>query len=327
MKKLFAVLAAMTLAILLVGNVSAQITPAGTLITNQATATYNVGPTIFTETSNITSTAVAELLDVSIVWQDATPITVRPGDTNQVITFLLTNTGNGNDSYTLTGLSTLGGDDFDPTLNDLYFDANGNGIFDLGIDIQYLPGVNEPVISADSSIVVFLLNNIPTILLDGDLGNTQLTATSQTGSGAPGTVIPNQGEGGTDAVVGSSGSTTDAIGTYVVSNVVVTITKSVAIVDPFGGTEPIPGAVMTYSLVITTSGTGTASNLVINDAIPANTTYVPGTLTLNAGPLTDGLDADAGDFSGTTANEVTVTIGDLAAPSAIQTITFDVIIN
>lgn len=316
------------LAIVFHANVSWAVgTPTGTDITNQATASYNVGPTNFVEVSNITTTTVAELIDVSTVWQDAAPVTVNPGDTVQITTFLVTNIGNGNDTYTLEGLSELPGDDFNPTLNDLYFDSNGNGIYDPGVDAQYFPGVNDPSLDADQSIIVFLSNNIPAGVTDGDLGFTQLTAISSLGAGAPGTIFPGQGDFGTDAVLGNSGGDDSDIGIYVVSNVIMTIVKSVIITDPFGSNEPIPGAVLSYSIVVTAAGSGTAENVVITDPIPANTTYNPGTLTLNSTPLTDIVDGDPGDVGGTTPNTVTVNLGDLAAPAPIQTITFDVTIN
>jgi uncharacterized repeat protein (TIGR01451 family) len=302
-------------------------TPTGTDITNQATASYNVGPTNFVENSNVTTTTVAELLDVSTVWQDAAPVTVNPGDTVQITTFLVTNIGNGNDTYTLEGLSTLPGDDFNPTLNDLYFDTNGNGIYDPGVDAQYLQGVNDPSLDADESIIVFSSNNIPTGVIDGDLGFTQLNAITSLGAGAPGTIYPGQGDFGTDAVLGNSGGDDSDIGIYVVSNVVMGIVKSVIITDPFGTNEPIPGAVLAYSIVVTATGSGTAENVVITDPLPLNTTYNPGTLTLNSTPLTDIVDGDAGDVGGTTPNTVTVNLGDLAAPAPIQTITFDVTID
>jgi uncharacterized repeat protein (TIGR01451 family) len=302
-------------------------TPTGTDITNQATASYNVGPTNFVENSNVTTTTVAELIDVSTVWQDAAPITVNPGDTIQITTFLVTNIGNGNDTYTLEGLSTLPGDDFNPTLNDLYFDTNGNGLYDPGIDAQYIPGVNDPSLDADQSMIVFSSNNIPTGVTDGELGYTQVRAISSLGTGAPGTIFPGQGDFGTDAVLSNSGGDDSDIGVYVVSNVIMTIDKSVIITDPFGSNEPIPGAVLSYSIVVSAAGSGTAENVVITDPIPANTTYNPGTLTLNSTPLTDIVDGDEGDVGGTTPNTVTVNLGDLAAPAPIQTITFDVTIN
>lgn len=302
-------------------------TPSGTDITNQATASYNIGSTNFVENSNVTTTTVAELIDVSAVWQDAAPVTVNPGDTVQITTFLVTNIGNGNDTYTLEGLSTLPGDDFNPTLNDLYFDSNGNLSYDPGVDAQYIPGVNDPSLDADQSIIVFSSNNIPPDVTDGELGFTELRAITNLGAGAPGTIYPGQGDFGTDAVLGNSGGDDSDIGIYVVSSVIMAIVKSVVITDPFGTNEPVPGAVLSYSIVVTVGGSGTAENVITTDPIPNNTTYNPGTLTLNSVPLTDIVDGDAGDVGGTTPNTVTVFLGDLAAPAPIQTITFDVTIN
>jgi uncharacterized repeat protein (TIGR01451 family) len=305
----------------------AEGTPACTDILNQATATYTIGEKQFTENSNVTTTVVAELLDVTVIWQDAADITVSPGDTDQVLTFLVTNTGNATDTYSLAGLSSLAGDDFDPVLVDLYLDANGNSIFDPGVDERYVLGVNDQTLDADEAIIVFVLNDIPIGLLDGDEGDSQLTATSNTGTGAPGTVVPGAADCGADAVVGASGGTDGDIGTYVVSNVVVTVIKSASVADPFGGAEPVPGALITYTITVAVSGSGTAEGVVITDSIPVHTTYSAGTLTLNAASLTDAADADAGDVGATTPGTVTVTLGDVAAGSPDQIITFTVVIN
>jgi uncharacterized repeat protein (TIGR01451 family) len=267
------------------------------------------------------------LLDVTVVWQDAAPVTVSPGDVDQVLTFSVTNTGNGTDSYSLAGLSTLGGDDFDPVLVGIYLDSNTNGAYDPGVDQQYVLGVNDPVLAADSTTTVFLLNDIPGGLLDGDTGNSELTATSNTGTGVPGTVFAGAGDCGLDAVVGTSGGSDSDIGTYLVSSVVVSVVKSAVVADPFGGTEPVPGAVITYTVVVTVTGTGTAEGVVVTDPIPAHTTYSPGTLTLNGGPLTDTADGDAGDVGDTTPGTVTVSLGDLVAGSPAQTVTFAVVID
>lgn len=302
-------------------------TPAGTNITSQASATYMVNTTPFSGNSNINSIMVDELLDVNIVWQDAINVTVKPGDTSQVVTCRLTNTGNGTDGYTLAGLSMLLGDDFDPTLVDLYLDTNTNGLYNSGIDAQYIPGVNDPLLSADAFTTVFVLNNIPIGQVSGDLGNTQLTATSNTASGLPGTIVAGGGDGGGDAIVGTSGGLVNNIGIYEINDVEVSLVKSASVLDPLGGTKPVTDSVITYSILVTISGTGTANNVVITDVIPANTTYSPGTLVLNGVLLTDAVDIDAGDVSGTLPNTVTVNLGDLPPASTDQDINFNVTIN
>ncbi len=56
-----------------------------------------------------------------------------------------------------------------------------------------------------------------------------------------------------------------------------------------------------------------------------NTTYVPGTMTLNAAALTDA--ADAGEFVTAPAPEIAVVLGDLTGASGAQTVTFSVTID
>lgn len=120
-------------------------------------------------------------------------------------------------------------------------------------------------------------------------------------------------------------SNTDTI--TVVSSAMVNISKTAVALDQYGGSQPITGATIRYTLAVTTVGTGTALNVVITDLLPANTTYAPGTLKLNSAALTDAADADAGDVGGTTAGTVTVKLGNLTSASLVQTIAFDVKIN
>lgn len=308
-------------------------TPAGTPITNQATATYNIGAANFTEPSNTTTTLVAEILDVTVTWQDGANINVSSGDTDEVLTFLVSNTGNGSDSYTLSVLNSPNGPGgFTATLADIYLDTNGSGVYDAG-DTQYILGTNTPPLAYDTSVTVFVLNDIPGALSSAALGDSQLAAMSVTppapGPWAAGTVVAGGGEvPGTDAIVGTSGGSANEMGTYIVSDVVVTLSKSYTIAnDPVFGTEPVPGAVITYSIDVTVTGSGTAENLVITDAIPVNTTYDTGTLALDGAALTDPGGDDAGDVGATTAGTVTVNLSDVLAGSPAQTITFDVTID
>ena len=99
--------------------------------------------------------------------------------------------------------------------------------------------------------------------------------------------------------------------------------KSATVADPFGGTGNVPGAIITYRLVATVSGSGSLANLRIADAIPAGTTYRPGTLILEGAPLSDAADADAGEFTGT---GIAVRLGTVAGGSA-RTVTFQVAID
>jgi uncharacterized repeat protein (TIGR01451 family) len=220
------------------------------------------------------------------------------------------------------------GDDFDPVPASpfIYFDTDGSGDLSLA-DVPYVAGGNDPQLAADASVTMILVNDIPAGTPDGDRGRSELRATSATGTGAPGTVFAGQGLGGVDAVVGTSGGEAAVYGEYLVGNIQISAIKSQTVSDPFGGARPIPGATITYQIVVTATGAGAAIGTAFNDAIPADTTYVAGSATLNGTGLTDTADGDAGAFVTTPTPAVTVALGDLTASSAPQTIVFRVTID
>jgi uncharacterized repeat protein (TIGR01451 family) len=148
-------------------------------------------------------------------------------------------------------------------------------------------------------------------------------AAATTGTGAPGTSFAGQGEGGGDAVVGATGADSSDDGIYRVSAASVALTKAASVAGPFGGTGPVPGAVITYTLTATVSGTGTVNNVAVADPIPAGTTYRPDSLTLEGSPLTDAADTDAGRFTG---SGIAVGLGSVGAGTT-RTITFQVEID
>lgn len=330
MKNMKAIAAALFM-IVLVGATAAYAggTAPGTDIANKATATYTVGVTTVSTDSNTTHLTVVELLDVNAVEQDvAKTVLVAPGATNQMMTFRVTNTGNGTETFALTTDMLVAGDDFNPTLASVYLDTNSNDVYDAGTDSPYVFGTNDPTLAADAHKTVFVFCDIPGGVLDTNAGKASLTATSKTGTGAPGTPFAGLGDGGSDAVAGASGGAATDTGTYLVSNVTVSVVKSQVVADQFGGTKPMPGATIHYTITVkVTAGTGTAAGLVLKDPIPANTTYTAGTLKLDGAALSDALDGDVGDVGGTTPGNVTVTIGSLTSASLIKTVIFDVKIN
>jgi len=299
-------------------------TPAGTIINNSATATYDLpsgGQDIVT--SNIVSLTVDELLDVSVASTDGGDVSVAPGATGQVLTFRVTNAGNGSEAFALTALDNVGGDDFDPSASAIVIDSSGNGVYDPGIDIVYVPGANDPVLAPDGSVLIFVLSDIPAGATNAQRGRVDLVAVAATGSGAPGTSFAGQGQGGGDAVVGATGADAEDDGFYAVAAASVSFVKSATVVDPFGGATRVPGSIITYQLVATVSGSGSLVNVRIADAIPAGSTFQSGSITLEAGTLSDAADADAGEFTGT---GIAVRLGNVAA-GGTRTVTFQVAID
>ena len=291
-----------------------------------ATIDYSIGGTATTTNSNATTVVVAELLNVTMALQSPT-VSVAAGASNEALLFLVTNTGNSLEAFTLSGESVLVGDDFDPNpaAPFIYFDSDGSGDLSPG-DTPYVSGSNDPQLAANGSVAVLLVNNIPASLPDGEYGRSELTATANTGTGSAGTVLPGQGSGGVDAVIGTSGGQAAVFGQYLVGDILLSAVKSQAVQDPFGGSQPIPGAAIAYQIVVTATGTGTALGVAFNDTIPASTTYVAGSLRLNSAPLSDAADGDAGSFALGPAR-VAVTLGSLTSAAGPQTIDFRVTIN
>ena len=287
------------------------VTAANTLIQNRADISYDTNSGSHTDQSNIDSFRTDEVVDLTLTSNNGTNVAVRSPDSDKVLAYTLTNTGNGVETFSIQSSQSLS-DDFDSTSIRIYLDSNANGIFEPLIDTLYTSGTNDPVLNAATSKVLFVVANIPAALSNNKLSGISLTATSATGTGAMGSALAGQGTGGVNAVFGASTGTATAEGTFVTTSVASTFTKTQSILDPDGGSAPIQNAVITYTLHLDVQGTGTLTSSIIQDLIPANTSYIPGSLKLNNIALTDSADADQGVFNGTV---IQVDLGSVVAPT------------
>ena len=294
---------------------------AGTLIQNAATATYASGAAAGTVQSNTVTIKVDELLDASVASLSGAPVVT--GSAVAVLPFSVTNTGNGSEDFVLAANPAVAGNPFDPVVQSIVVDSNGNGSYDPGIDTVVGADGKSGAIAPDATIKVFVLVKLPAGATDTATAHVRLTADAVTGTGAPGTVFAGQGTGGSDAVDGLSGGTAHAENSLTASLASVALTKSATIADPFGGTAPVPGAVVTYAILANVSGTGVAETLHVTDAVPTGTSYKPGSLKLDGSALTDTADGDAGTGS---ASGIDVALGDVAGGSS-HTVSFGVKIN
>ncbi len=294
---------------------------AGTLIQNTATATYTAGSNNGTVQSNTVTVRVDELLNVAVAGLDGAPVQAGPG--NAVLSYSVTNTGNGNETFNITANPSVAGNSFDATVQSVVVDTNSNGTYEPGVDQVLASGAATPAIAPDGSLTLFVIVTLPSGVADGDTSQVRLTAEATTGTGSPGAVFAGQGEGGGDAMVGSTGASANGLESLLAYLTSVALTKSASVADAFGGAQPVPGAEITYTLSAAVSGTGQVDDLRVTDAIPAGTTYLAGTLTLDAAPLSDANDADQGTAS---AAGIDVNLGTIAGGTT-RTITFKVTIN
>lgn len=297
-------------------------TAAGTVVSNTARVNFKIGSTSLTETASAVIT-VQQIVNVTVTWQNASDVSVAPGSLQQSLLFKVTNTGNGADSFTLAASpATVIGTPFTPTDCQIYYDTAGTGAYSP-TDKLYTPDSNDPSLAQSAALDMLIVCNVPANAADLSLAAMTLAAVSKTASGTPGTVKTGGGAGGVDAIVGASGGKGNATGTWQVHNVAFSYVQSAAIVSGPRGSQAVSGSVIQYTLTVTPSGSATAKNVVVGDAVPANTTFVPGSLTLNGTPVTPAV----GDYNVTTPGAVTVRLGNVAGGASADVVEFQVKIN
>lgn len=301
---------------------------AGTSIENKATATFQNGTTTESVDSNTVTIVVDELLDVAVTSLDGGNVTLD--SSGAVLSFQVHNAGNGPEAFKLSADPNVTGDDFNPSVTALAYDSNNNNIYDAGVDTIVAVGGSTPAINADASLRVFIVTALAGSPADNNTAKVRLTATAATGSGPAGTKFAGQGVGGADAVVGTSTAQDDDLGTLIAhigggstGGSSVTLTKTATVANPFGGTDPVPGSTVTYSLAAKVTGSSSVNGLAITDPIPAGTTYKPASLKLDGSALTDATGDDAGQAS---ASGISVDVGS-AAGGSTHTVMFSVIID
>ena len=247
-------------------------TQAGVVIQNQATVTYNAGAGSISASSQVVDITVQELINVTVVSQDAAKVSISSPQSDAYLKFQITNTGNGNEDFVISQSNLSGSDDFDVSYKSIYID-DGDGVFEPGADdIVY----NTPSIAPDASIVIWVVSDIPGSQADGNEAEVQVSALSKTfsdaGQGNPsaGQSISG-GDSGTAAVYGTAAANADDNAIFIISAITVTIDKVVAAVrDNLGGsgTQPVPGADVDYTLTIAVIGTGIANTVIVSDPLP-----------------------------------------------------------
>jgi uncharacterized repeat protein (TIGR01451 family) len=246
--------------------------------------------------------------------------TTNPNQANVPLTYTVANTGNGTDSFTLAAANQAG-DNFDTTNVRVYRDNGATpGVFD-GTDTLVAAPVS---FTADQVITFFIVSDIPITATNGQSSILRLTATTTS------TATAGADTAGVDVVFADAGN--DGIqfvnNQYNIQAASLAVVKSAAIIsDPVNGAganrKAIPGAVIEYTIVVTNAGTASATAVALSDNIPANTTYVPGSMRLNAAVLTDAALDDAGTFTGTAVN---VNAGTVASAGGTATVLFRVTI-
>ena len=151
-------------------------TLAGTLIQNTATATFSTGSGVMTLHSNTNTVKVDQLIGVAVTGLISTPVPI--GASTAVLSYQVTNTGNGADSFDLGGTTNVAGNAFAASLQAVAIDTNGNGVYDPGVDMVIANGSAGQAIAPDGTMRVFLIVAAPSGVTDLQTAQVRLTATS-----------------------------------------------------------------------------------------------------------------------------------------------------
>ena len=230
----YVVLALSLLCVALVAHAAPP--PAGTTISNQASATYTDGSGVSrTVTSNVVQTTVQQVASLTLAAngaQNATPGSVA------YFPHTLTNSGNGTDSFGLSQSNTGG-----------FTMANVQIFADNGSGQPTGPALTTTgALAAGATFKFIVVATLPAGATAGQTNTITVTGTSTF-----------------DATKTSSNTDT----TTVTNNAVVTLTKAVSSASGAQGSGPY-----TYTLTYTNTGNSNATAVVLSDAIPAGLTYV-----------------------------------------------------
>ncbi len=229
----------LAVAALLSAQAFAAAPPAGSIIGNQATASYkDIGGNDRTTTSNLVETSILQVAGVDI---ESNQSKVAAPSSTVYLPHTITNTGNGNDIYNLVAAQVAS--DFAFGSIAVYADADGDGVPD-----NFDPIAVTPTLAAGDSYNIVIAAQVPSGALAGDDSQLTITTTSQ-----------------------HTGSVTDAnTDTVTVSGdvAVVPVTKALSVQSGPAGTE------VEVTLTYTNNGTRAATDLTLTDLLDNRYEYV-----------------------------------------------------
>ena len=311
-------------------------TVAGTSISNSATINYSVGGVGQAPiTSNAVSFVVDRKINLTVATTDAAAISVTPGSSGNVLTFTVTNNGNGTQDFALSAIALTGGaakfsgsDNIDASSISVYADVNGNGTYEAVTDTATY--IDE--LAPDASKSVFIVASFAAGLANGDIASYHLLAEARAGGGGGslgGALTQTAGAdtaGSVDIVFadGQGSATASEVARdakyssqsdYKVSTATLSVTKTSTVVsDPFNGAvnpKAIPGAVVEYTITISNgAGGAAATGITVSDSLNAEIVATRLAFNLNTYAAGKGIQVTAPNINGGAALALTNASGD-----------------
>ena len=280
---------------------------AGTNISNVASASYvDNTSTTRTVTSNEVKTTVLQVASFTLV-ADRTEI-ANP-NSQVALKHTLTNTGNGADTFTLN-LVNVGGDDYDFSNIRIYADADGNGVADNNINL-----IGQTVsLNAGEAFNFVVVGTTSNTAADGALGKLNVTAVN---------VLSTTPAGGANAA-----TTKTNVDTVKIANGPVVKVVKAASISTVKTTGTVAERTIEYTLTYQNIGNAVATNVQIEDVLPANVTYVAGSGKWSGSSTarSDADDAETGVKYKFDSGKVTASVDSIPV-NATGTLKFKVVVN
>lgn len=239
--------------------------PAGTIIKNQASASYTDSTGVVRiATSNVVETTIQQVAAMQLDQNQN-----KPAAAGQQIFFshTVTNNGNGADSFVVVASNDNTGDDFDLGNLQIYNDTNQDGQPDT-----YSPVAVSPLLASQQSWHFVVAGNVPASITASQMSAVTVTATSQ-------------------MTVSVTATNSDTV--TVTDAAVIEVTKNLS-----STTGSSPFGPFTVTLSYRNTGSAAATDVTLIDALPAGMVYVAGSARWNETGTTVLTDANPADPQG-----------------------------
>jgi uncharacterized repeat protein (TIGR01451 family) len=272
-------------------------TASATVVSNTATVDFEVSSVNQPDVTSAAATFVVDRkVNFTVAEVGGANTTVVPGQNAAYTLFTVTNNSNETLDFGLGASNQVGGaaphsgtDNFNPSANSVFVDANNNGVYDSGTDTATF--IDE-LAGNGASKNVFIVSNISNAQVNDDVAAVILTATAKEGGTATteGSTVTEtagaedkdtkdtvfaDGDGDNDIARDGKHADTDAYKVITATILIDKISKVVS--DPLNGTtnpKRIPGAVVEYIIRVQNTGAVAANSLVITDTIPAELAFL-----------------------------------------------------
>jgi uncharacterized repeat protein (TIGR01451 family) len=270
---------------------SAAGTRAGTTVTNNVSVDWMAGTAAYSGTTSAALT-VDNYVAMFATNNGSASNTVLAGDTGSVLFFRVVNSGNSTVDLNVSAVNVSAGVFSTYTL---WHDSDSNGVG--GADVQYAVGgstiPNFPTdITWDFFVTADILNGAPELTENVDVlfqafSGAAILATENSAVFSTLTAQNVMNDAAGSAVVDfANDARHSARGSWVKVTAVLTASKSFTVTDsrPFNtGNHAIPGATISYRIVLLNSGNGNATGVSLTDTISSDVTMAAGTLNQSAG--------------------------------------------